>query len=74
MKTQCIGRSKVPHRIRLTGVHGTRRKHIEADELAKAAAQNLPLPLDIFAQALTIKAIKEEEDNPATVHAISDED
>ena len=54
--------------------HIPRAKSIEADELAKAVAQNLPLPPDIFTQALTIKAIKEEEDNLAVVHAISSED
>ena len=40
----------------------------------KVAAQNLPLPPDVFAQALTIKAIKEEEDHPAAVHVITGKD
>ena len=50
-----------------------RAKNTEADELAKVAAQNLPLPPNVFAQALTIKAIKEEEHPPA-VHVIAGED
>ena len=54
--------------------HIPRAKSIEADELAKAVAQNLPLPPDIFTQALTIKAIKEEEDHPAAVHVITGKD
>jgi hypothetical protein len=53
--------------------HIPRTENIEADELAKAMAQNLPLPADVFAQALTIKAIKEEEDHPVVVHVISGE-
>lgn len=44
--------------------HIPRAKNTEADELAKVATQNLPLPPDVFAQTLTIKAIKEEEERP----------
>jgi hypothetical protein len=54
--------------------HISRAENAEADELAKAAAQNLPLPPNVFAQTLTIKAIKEEEERPAAVHAIAGED
>ena len=51
-----------------------RAKNTEADDLAKAAAQNLTLPPNVFVQALTIKAIKEEEDHPVALHMISSED
>lgn len=54
--------------------HIPRAKNAEADELAKAVAQNLPLPPNVFFQTLTVKAIKEEEDHPAAVHVISGED
>jgi hypothetical protein len=42
---------------------------LEADELAKAAAQKEPLPANVFYQALTIKAIK-EEDYPHNINTI----
>lgn len=54
--------------------HVPRAENMEADELAKAAAQNLTMPPDVFIQTLTIKAIKDEEDHPVSVHAISSED
>ena len=54
--------------------HIPRAKNIEADKLAKAVAQNLPLPPDVFSQALTINAIKEEEEHPVVVHVIAGED
>jgi ribonuclease HI len=54
--------------------HIPRSENLEADELAKAAAQKAPLPADMFFQALTIKAIKEEEDHPHSIHAIASED
>jgi len=47
---------------------------MEANELAKAAAQKAPLPADVFYQALSIKAIKEEEDHPVNIHSISSDD
>ena len=47
---------------------------MEANELAKATAQKVPLLADVFYQALTIKAIKEEEDHPLSIHAISSDD
>ena len=54
--------------------HIPRNENSEADELAKAAAQNSSLPADVFFQNLTAKAIKEEEEKPQTVHTILSED
>ena len=54
--------------------HVARDENTKVDELAKAAAQNLTLPLDVFVQALTIKAIKVKKDHPAALHVISSED
>jgi len=51
----------------------SRAENTEANELAKAVAQNLTLAPDVFVQAITIKAIK-EEDHLATLHVISSED
>ena len=36
--------------------------------------QKAHLPADVFFQALTIKAIKQEEDHPHNIHAIASED
>lgn len=49
-------------------------KNKEADELAKAAAQKTALPADVFFQSLSIKAIREEEDNVSHVLTITSED
>lgn len=54
--------------------HIPRSKNLEVDELVKAVAQKAPLPADVFYQALTIKAIKEEEDHLQSIHAISRDD
>jgi ribonuclease HI len=54
--------------------HIPRSENSEADQLAKAAAQNEALPPDVFYQNLTEKAIREEEEKPKTVHAIVSED
>ena len=54
--------------------HILRAKNTEADELAKAVAQNFTLPPDVFIQSLTIKAIKEEEDHLVALHTIYSED
>jgi len=54
--------------------HIPRSETSEADELAKEEAQKAPLPVDMFYQALTIKAIKEEEDHPLSIHAIASDD
>ena len=51
--------------------HIPRSENMEADELAKAASQNAPMPPDVFFQVLTIKAVKQEEDHPAALHAIA---
>lgn len=54
--------------------HIPRTENSEADELAKAAAQGIPLPVDVFYQLLSIKAIKEEEDRPVDIHSIASDD
>jgi hypothetical protein len=54
--------------------HIPRAENEEVDELAKVAAQSAPLPPDVFFQLLTVKAVKEEEDRPAEIHAITSED
>jgi hypothetical protein len=57
------------HFIGFSFCHIRRSKILEADELAKAAAQKEPLPANVFYQALTIKAIK-EEDYPHNINTI----
>ena len=54
--------------------HIPRSENMEADELAKAASQNAPMPPDVFFQVLTIKAVKQEEEHPVELHAITSED
>lgn len=54
--------------------HIPRAENAEADELAKAAAQSQPLPLDVFFQTLSGKAVKEEEEHPHAILAISSDD
>ena len=54
--------------------HIPRSKNAEADKLAKAAAQKASMPADVFYQELTIKAIREEEEQPSTVHVIASKD
>jgi len=51
-----------------------RSENSEAGELAKAAAQEIPTPPDVFFQTLTAKAIKEGEENPSSIHAIASQD
>lgn len=54
--------------------HIPRAKNEEANQLAKAAAQSIPLPPDVFFQLLTVKAAKEEEDHLVEIHAIASDD
>lgn len=56
------------HFAGFTLCHIPRAENAEADELAKAAAQGIPLPSDVFFQNLTIKAIKEEENFSHSTH------
>jgi ribonuclease HI len=74
VKYLAIVRRIEKHFTRFSLRHIPRAENIEADELAKVAAQNLTLPLDVFIQTLTIKAIKEEEVHPTTLHVISSKD
>lgn len=62
------------HFIGFSLKHIPRIENAEADELAKAAAQGLPLPIDVFYQVLSIKAIKAEEGHPSVIHSITNED
>ena len=62
------------HFIGLSFCHIPRNKNAEADELAKVATQKAPMPIDVFYQELTVKAIREEEEHPRTVHAIASKD
>ena len=62
------------HFAEFTFRHIPRSENAEVDELAKAAAQKAPMPADIFYQELSIKAIREEEERPYNVHAITSKD
>ena len=62
------------HYLDFTLRHIPRSENMEADDLTKAASQNAPMPLDVFFQVLTIKAVKQEEDGPAELCAIASED
>ena len=62
------------HFVGFTFCHIPRSENAEADELAKAAGQKEPMLADIFYQELSIKAIREEEERPCSVHAIISKD
>jgi hypothetical protein len=47
-----------------------RLKNTKADELAKAAARNTPLPVDIFLQVILDAFIKTVEPEPKTITLI----
>jgi hypothetical protein len=51
-----------------------RNKNTEADELAKAAAHNTPLPADVFLQIISVTSIKTIELEPRVINIIQDED
>jgi ribonuclease HI len=51
-----------------------RAKNTEADELAKAAARNTPLPADVFLQVILDASIKIVEPNLRVINLIQDED
>jgi hypothetical protein len=50
--------------------HIDRNKNTEADELAKAAARNTPLPVDIFLQITSDASIKMIEPEPRIINII----
>jgi hypothetical protein len=50
--------------------HIDRNKNTEADELAKAAAHNTPLPVDIFLQITSDASIKMIEPEPRIINII----
>jgi ribonuclease HI len=52
----------------------SRNDNSDADELAKAAAQNANLPQDVFYQILNQASIKEVQVTPREVHIIQSED
>jgi hypothetical protein len=52
----------------------SRNNNSDADELAKAVAQNTSLPQDIFCQILKQASIKTVQDTPREVHIIQSED
>ena len=54
--------------------HIPRNENVEADELVKAAAQRSSLPVDVFCQELSVKSIREEEEKPCSMHAITSKD
>jgi hypothetical protein len=59
------------HFAGFTFFHIPRSKNMVADEVAKAAAQRAPMPADVFYQELSVKAIREEEEQPSTMHVIA---
>ena len=52
----------------------SRTDNSDADEIAKAPAQNLSLPQDVFFQVLTHASIKVKQEVPRKVHVIQSED
>jgi hypothetical protein len=51
-----------------------RNRNTEADELAKAAARNMPLPTDIFFQVMEDALVKTIESEPRLINIIEGED
>jgi hypothetical protein len=58
----------------LTVEYIKRSKNSEADELAKAAAHNTPLPTDIFFQVVEDSSVKIVEPKPRLINVIKGED
>ena len=61
IKYLAIVRRMEKHFAGFTFCHIPRSENIEADELAKVAAQKAPMHANVFYQELTAKAIREEE-------------
>jgi hypothetical protein len=51
-----------------------KNKNVKADELAKAAAHNTPLPADVFLQIISNASIKTVESEPRVINIIQGED
>jgi hypothetical protein len=51
-----------------------RNKNTEADELAKEAAHNTPLPADVFLQIISDASIKTIKPEPRVINVIQSED
>jgi hypothetical protein len=51
-----------------------RNKNTEANELAKVAAHNTPLPADVFLQIISDASIKTIESELRVINIIQDED
>jgi hypothetical protein len=54
--------------------HIERNKNVEVDELAKAAAWKIALPLDVFFQTIKDSSIKTVEPEPRMINVIAGED
>jgi hypothetical protein len=74
IKYLAVVRRMEKHFASFTFRHIARSKNTEADELAKVAVQKAPLPADVFYQELLVKAIRENEEQPCSVHAIASKD
>jgi hypothetical protein len=51
-----------------------RNRNTEADELAKAAARNMPLPMDVFFQVMEDALVKTIESESRLINIIEGED
>jgi hypothetical protein len=51
-----------------------KNKNSEADELAKAAARNTPLPADVYWQMIIDTSIKTTESEPRVINIIQGDD
>jgi hypothetical protein len=51
-----------------------RNRNTEADELAKAAARNMPLPTDVFFQVMEDALVKTIESESRLINIIEGED
>ena len=74
IKYLAVVRRMEKHFIGFTFHHIPRSKNAEADKLVKAAAQRAPMPTDVFYQEQIAKAIREEEEQPHSIHAIASND
>ena len=52
----------------------SRNDNFEADDLAKAAAQNLPIPPDVFYQKLKVPAVEASLQNARSITIIESKD
>jgi hypothetical protein len=54
--------------------YNERNKNIEADDLAKVIARNMPMPVDVFFQVLEDASVKTIEPEPRLINIIEGED